>query len=106
MDGLTLAIPSASADTKIAAEKGQSALTSWTSSWTSRKFMLLNFLCFVLAVGFAALTILALTIVSGLRSEVTAETLFAKYEKDAALFLRRYVEDGKERDYQRYSEGA
>lgn len=68
--------------------------------------MLLNFLFFVLAVGFTALTILALTIVSGLRSEVSAETLFAKYEKDAALFLRRYVEDGKERDYQRYGEDA
>jgi signal transduction histidine kinase/CheY-like chemotaxis protein len=105
MDGLTLAIPSASADSKIL-EKGRHSVTSWLPSWTSRKFVLLNFLFFVLAVGFTALTILALTIVSGLRSEVSAETLFAKYEKDAALFLRRYVEDGKERDYQRYGEDA
>jgi len=105
MDGVALAIPSASADPKIGGSGGYS-LTSWVSSWTSRKVVLLNFLFFVLAVGFAALTILAFSIVSGLRSEVTAETLFAKYEKDAALFLRRYVEDGKERDYERYAEDA
>ena len=106
MDGLTLAVPSAtSADPKIV-DKGRYSLASWMPSWTSRKFVFLNFLFFVMAVALTALTILALTVVSGLRSEVTAETLFAKYEKDAALFLRRYVEDGKERDYERYAEDA
>src|ERR1022692_1078689 len=105
MDGLILATPSAiSSDPKF--EEGRYSLSSWAPSWTSRKFVFLNFLFFVLAVALTALTIFAITIVSGLRSEITAETLFAKYEKDAALLLRRYVEDGKERDYEKYAEDA
>jgi len=78
----------------------------WALSWTSRKFVLVNFLFLVFAIGITSLTIFALTIVSGLRSEMSAENFFAKYAKDSALYLRRYLEDGKEQNFEKYSADA
>jgi signal transduction histidine kinase len=74
------------------------ALTRWISPGITRKFVFINFLLFVLAIVLTLMSTVAITIVSGLRAYVAGEGLYAKYQKDASFYLRRYVTDGKEAD--------
>jgi signal transduction histidine kinase/CheY-like chemotaxis protein len=64
----------------------------------------LNFLLFILALTLTALTMFALTIVSGVRAYVAGEGLYAKYQKDAVFYLRRYIQTAEESDYKKFSE--
>src|SRR5271166_6169664 len=82
----------------------ESALTRWISPGITRKFVFLNFLLFGLAVTLTVLTIFAITIISGVRAYVAGEGLYAKYQKDAVFYLRRYVQAANEFDYQKYSD--
>ncbi len=66
--------------------------------------MCLNFLLFILAVTLTVLTIFAITIISGVRAYVAGEGLYAKYQKDAVFYLRRYVQTANESDYQNFSD--
>ncbi len=81
----------------------ESALTRWISPGITRKFVCLNFLLFILAVTLTVLTIFAITIISGVRAYVAGEGLYAKYQKDAVFYLRRYVQTANESDYQNFS---
>jgi signal transduction histidine kinase/CheY-like chemotaxis protein len=81
-----------------------SALTRWISPGITRKFVFLNFLLFILAVTLTLLTMFAITIVSGVRAYVAGEGYYAKYQKDAVFYLRRYVQSASERDYQKFSD--
>jgi len=81
-----------------------SALTRWISAGITRKFVFLNFLLFILALTLTGLTIFAITIVSGVRAYVAGEGLYAKYQKDAVFYLRRYVQTADEPDYKKFSE--
>ena len=82
----------------------ESALTRWISPGITRKFVVLNFLLFALAVTLTVLTIFAITIISGVRAYVAGEGLYAKYQKDSVFYLRRYVQTGKEADYSKFSD--
>ncbi len=66
--------------------------------------MYLNFLLFILAVTLTILTMFTVTIISGVRAYVAGEGLYAKYQKDAVFYLRRYVQAANELDYQRFSD--
>ena len=66
--------------------------------------MCLNFLLFVLAVALTVLTMFAITIISGVRAYVAGEGLYAKYQKDAVFYLRRYVQAANEPDYRKFSD--
>src|ERR1700683_1332508 len=78
------------------------ALTRWISPGITRKFVFINFLLFVLAILLTLMSTVAITIVSGLRAYVAGEGLYAKYQKDASFYLRRYVTDGSEADYAKF----
>jgi signal transduction histidine kinase/CheY-like chemotaxis protein len=82
----------------------ESALTRWISPGITRKFVFLNFLLFILAVTLTALTVFTITITSGVRAYVAGEGLYAKYQKDAVFYLRRYVQTSNEADYKRFSD--
>ena len=79
------------------------ALTRWISPGITRKFVFINFLLFVLAIVLTVMSTVAITIVSGLRAYVAGEGLYAKYQKDASFYLRRYVTDGNEADYAKFA---
>jgi hypothetical protein len=79
------------------------ALTRWVAPGITRKFVVLNFLLFGLAIALTVLTIFAITIISGVRAYVAGEGLYAKYQKDSVFYLRRYVQTGNVPDYQRFS---
>ena len=79
------------------------ALTRWISPGITRKFVFINFLLFVLAIALTLMSTVAITIVSGLRAYVAGEGLYAKYQKDASFYLRRYVTDGNEADYSKFA---
>ena len=81
-----------------------SALTRWISPGVTRKFVFLNFLLFILAVTLTALTMFAITIISGVRAYVAGEGLYAKYQKDAVFYLRRYVQTNNEADYKKFAD--
>jgi signal transduction histidine kinase len=81
-----------------------SSLTRWFSPGITRKFVFLNFLLFILAITLTALTIFAITIVSGVRAYVAGEGYYAKYQKDAVFYLRRYIQSASESDYQKFSD--
>ncbi len=66
--------------------------------------MCLNFLLFILALTLTALTMFAITIVSGVRAYVAGEGLYAKYQKDSVFYLRRYIQTAAESDYKKFSE--
>ena len=80
------------------------ALTRWISPGITRKFVCLNFLLFILAVTLTVLTMFTITIISGVRAYVAGEGFYAKYQKDAVFYLRRYVQTTHEPDYQRFSD--
>jgi len=82
----------------------ESALIRWISPGITRKFVVLNFLLFALAVTLTVLTIFAITIISGVRAYVAGEGLYAKYQKDSVFYLRRYVQTANEPDYRRFSD--
>src|ERR1700676_1339407 len=82
----------------------ESALTRWISPGITRKFVFLNFLLFALAVALTALTMFVITIVSGVRAYVGGEGLYAKYQKDAVFYLRRYAQGANEADYKKFSD--
>jgi hypothetical protein len=82
----------------------ESALTRWISPGITRKFVFLNFLLFILAMTLTAFTMFAITIVSGVRAYVAGEGLYAKYQKDAVFYLRRYVQTANEADYKKFSD--
>jgi signal transduction histidine kinase/CheY-like chemotaxis protein len=82
----------------------ESALTRWISPGITRKFVFLNFLLFILAVTLTLLTIFAITVVSGVRAYVAGEGYYAKYQKDAVFYLRRYVQSANSPDYQKFSD--
>ncbi|HLI79015.1 MAG TPA: ATP-binding protein [Candidatus Binataceae bacterium] len=46
----------------------------------------------------------AITLVSGVRAYVAGEGLYAKYQKDAVFYLRRYALGGSESDYKKFSD--
>jgi len=82
------------------------ALRSWMPRWTSRRYVLLNFLFFSLAVALTVPSILAVTVVSGVHAAAAREALCAKYQKDATHYLRRFAEGGSERElyYAKYAD--
>jgi two-component system, sensor histidine kinase len=82
----------------------ESVLTRWISPGITRKFVFLNFLLFILALALTGFTIFAITIVSGVRAYVAGEGLYAKYQKDAVFYLRRYVQTANEQDYKKFSD--
>ncbi|HJU09390.1 MAG TPA: hypothetical protein VJ728_00865, partial [Candidatus Binataceae bacterium] len=77
-------------------------LRRWTASRITRKFLLVNFLLFFLAIVLTMLTAFAITIISGIRAYVAGEGFYAKYQKDAVYDLRRYVLEGKETDFVKF----
>ncbi len=82
----------------------QSSLTRWISPGIIRKFVFINFLLFVLATALTFLSMFAITLVSGLRAYIAGEGLYSRYQKDAVFYLRRYVQDGNESDYLKFSD--
>src|ERR1700733_243402 len=82
----------------------ESVLTRWISPGVTRKFVFLNFLLFILALTLTGVTMFAITIVSGVRAYVAGEGLYAKYQKDAVFYLRRYALGGNETDYKKFSD--
>ena len=82
----------------------ESALTRWISPGVTRKFVFLNFLLFILALTLTGIAMFAITLVSGVRAYVAGEGLYAKYQKDAVFYLRRYTLGGNESDYKKFSE--
>ena len=81
-----------------------SVLTRWIAAGVTRKFVFLNFLLFILALALTALTMFAITIVSGVRAYVAGEGLYAKYQKDSVFYLRRYIQTAQESDYKKFSD--
>src|SRR5579871_5129612 len=81
-----------------------SVLTRWIAAGVTRKFVFLNFLLFILALGLTALTMFAITIVSGVGAYVAGEGIYAKYQKDSVFYLRRYIQTAQEGDYKKFSD--
>jgi signal transduction histidine kinase/CheY-like chemotaxis protein len=82
----------------------QSFLARWLSPGITRKFVLINFLLFFAASGLTVVSLFAISLVSGLRAYVAGEGFYSKYQKDAVFYLRRYVQDGNEADYAKFSD--
>ena len=82
----------------------RTSLRRWTTSGITRKFVLVNFLLFFLAIALIILTAFAITITSGVRAYVAGEGFYAKYQKDAVYDLRRYILEGNEADYDKFEE--
>ena len=82
----------------------QSFLARWLSPGVTRKFVLINFLLFFAASGLTVVSLFAISMVSGVRAYVSGEGFYSKYQKDAVFYLRRYVQDGNESDYKKFSD--
>ncbi len=66
------------------------------------KLYLITLIVFPVVAVLTLATVLAISVLSGLRAYVAGEGFYSKYQKDAVYYLERFIHDGGADNYERY----